>query len=492
MNTEAVLSEIRAYAEKRPLFLLSEVLKNTGTASEIHEILSAVRPYLVGMYLGARKTPDDAEVFWITAPSYRPGKSESERFEKSLQDAGVPGPLNHLIEDYIRKKTGKRWDDPQVLERIRGAVVAQKDSYWKEGEGRVIRYIKGYSVLGYLAYQFPVYFVQFQHVMKYLADEGLLKQRMVVLDAGTGPGTVPLAIIESLRYLRCSALIYGVEQSEEHAEAYSMLVPAYAEGGKTVVGDLFNEDIITFDPSQIPATIDLMVFSNVLNELGDLTPDKRADLVLRLSEALAEDGTIVLLEPADLANSTMLRQLSLLLKRHGLTIYSPCPSIWRGRCKVKRCWSFVEYPEIQRPPLMKKLMNCKESYRYDNTDIKFTYVIIRKDERVCCRVSIPKDRNYFRLSSMGEYVGEKTDVIVSVISGDLGNPKNAIYRICDGTGRKETYAILPRIYADKSGLLLKNASYGDLLALNGVKVMYNPDHDAYNLLITRTASIQYL
>ncbi|MDD1672509.1 MAG: 2-hydroxyacyl-CoA dehydratase family protein, partial [Methanomicrobiales archaeon] len=154
------------------------------------------------------------------------GLTRERRF---LDRPRVPANLERLIEAYIEKKTGKRWDDPVVLSRLRAAVIAQKRDYWREGEKRRISYHTGYQVLGYLAYQLPVFFVQFQHLLLELAREGLIKPDLRVFDVGTGPGVVPLAVIDFLRRAGGgSATLFGLDASEEHCEAYRFLVPASA------------------------------------------------------------------------------------------------------------------------------------------------------------------------------------------------------------------------------------------------------------------------
>src|SRR5690606_24408560 len=98
--------------------------------------------------------------------------------------------------------------------------------YWKE---KRVSYRKAYQVLGYLAYHAPVYLVQFEHILWQVINQGLAKPRMRILDLGTGPGVVPLAVIDLLGRLgNGSAEVYAVERSEEPLEAYSALVPAAA------------------------------------------------------------------------------------------------------------------------------------------------------------------------------------------------------------------------------------------------------------------------
>ena len=162
--------------------------------------------------------------------------------EKKQQDAffsapAVPRKLERLIQKYVEKKSAKKWDDPVVLDKIRKAIVSQKAQYWKAGQARKIDYRSGYSVLGYLAYQFPVYFAQFEHILYDMAQEGLLKDRMKVLDAGTGPGVVPLAIIDFYSRLDDHEVdVFAIEKYEENLEAYTTLVPEFASSdGKVKV-----------------------------------------------------------------------------------------------------------------------------------------------------------------------------------------------------------------------------------------------------------------
>ncbi len=137
----------------------------------------------------AKKINGDFEI--TRNPPVHPYILNPEEVKK--QDAffaarGIPGLLAQGIEEYITRKTGKPWDDLVTIERLRRAVVAQKDDYWKPAHKRSLRYTKAYSVIGYLAYHFPVYVMQTEYLLMMLAREGLLKKTMTILDVGTGPG----------------------------------------------------------------------------------------------------------------------------------------------------------------------------------------------------------------------------------------------------------------------------------------------------------------
>ena len=129
--------------------------------------------------------------------------------------------------------------------------------------------------------------------------------------------------------------------------------------------------------------------------LSDATLDSRADIVTHIAENLAPDGSILIVEPADEENATRMRSLTVALHKKGLSIFSPCSFIWGSTCTAPRCWSFETAPAIRLPHLMETLAHCEDSYRYVNTDIKYSYAVLRKDGRtrgefpVAGRIEIP-------------------------------------------------------------------------------------------------------
>ena len=156
---------------------------------------------------------------------------EKKRLWRFFEEPKVPRPLDELIREYITKKTGKQWDDPVILERIRQAVIAQKGDYWREGKKKKVQYEQGYRIFAYLAYQFPVYFIQFEHILGMLASSGLLKEDMTILDIGSGPGVAALATIDFLsRSGHGNATLHAVELAGEQREAFTFLTRRFSDG----------------------------------------------------------------------------------------------------------------------------------------------------------------------------------------------------------------------------------------------------------------------
>ncbi|WP_445475551.1 small ribosomal subunit Rsm22 family protein [Methanococcoides methylutens] len=493
MPKNNILSVLKYVSRMKKEFMLSEIKDYIEEEMSTQDIYSSVSPFLFDLKINATPLEGDFRMTRaISKEKLELTDEEKERIVSFLGAAAVPGQLQKIIEQYIKQKTTKDWDDPIVLEKIRKAIVAQKNAYWKSGKSRNISYEKGYSILAYLAYQFPVYFVQFEHILYSMALDGMLKTRMKILDIGTGPGTVPLSIIDFYKRLDVAEVaIHSVELYDENIEAYESIVPEYAKNKTRLsVAKPVKANLVDLKPEDIPDKIDLMVFSNVLNEVKELTIEQKAELVKKLSEKLTDDGNIILIEPADRVNSTEFRKLTLALKHLGLGIYSPCSFIWCRGCQPEQCWSFEQKEDIRPPHLMAKLADCEEAFRYLNTDIKYSYAIMRKDNLSRVSYKVPPKAKFASLSDMKKYVGKRINVVCSLMSGDLGDKKYSVYKVCDGTSRKQVYAVLPSHHVVYENARLKEERYGNVLELYNVLVKYNEAKDAYNLLLSKESIVK--
>jgi SAM-dependent methyltransferase len=325
-----------------------------------------------------------------------------------------------------------------------------------------------------------------------LARDGLLKKSMTIVDIGTGPGVVPLAIADFWSRLdNAKADVYSVERSEEHIEAFLYLRDRFVpKGGKVSVKPPVKADITTADPVKIPRQADLVVFSNVLNELGGKSPEQRADVVMHYAERLAPDGTILIIEPAEEAVSTQLRMLSLALKKRGLTVHSPCTFVWGTNCTPARCWSFVTAPSIRPTKIMETLAACDEPFRYVNTDIKYSYVVLRKDGKTRGTCRVPAGSRAIRLSQLHRHVDKRVNLIAAKMSENLGDAKTRMFRLCDGSAETPVYAVVPSYHITAENEAILSAPYGAVIELQGVLVRHNPKHNAFNVLVNRNTAVQ--
>ncbi len=493
MNKKKVLSTVRYVASTKPVFFLSEITAYFDDPMTVSRIYGIIRPELTRLGLTAKENAGDVEISRIVLPQpYLLNREEQERTEAFFTARSIPAALDRGIGCYLSKKVGKDWTDPAILERLRRAIVAQKDDYWKASHKRSLKYTKGYSVLGYLAYHFPVYFMQTERLLAKLARDGMLKNTMTILDAGTGPGVVPLAIADFYSRLDSArATVWSVERSEEHLEAFTFLAREFVKKSAGVeIMPPIKADLRDVNISHVPEKIDLLIFSNVLNELPDSTLDTRAGIVARLAERLAPDGSVLIIEPADEENATRMRSLTIALATYGLSIHAPCSFIWGTPCTAPRCWSFESAPAIRMTTVMEALARCEDSYRYVNTDIKYSYAVLRKDGQRRSTYRISPGSKFLRLSRIHLHVGKRVNVAGLKMSGELGDARNHVFKICDGTARTPVYAVLPSYHITPKNDLITSAPYGTVLELRNVLVRYNKGHDAYNLLVSRNTEIR--
>lgn len=420
----------------------------------------------------------------VPAKRHQLSEKEDKLFREFLDRRVFDPRLEKLILAYIEKISGKAWRDETVLEKIRTAVMLQKESYWKEGEKKNVRYKGAYSVLGYMAYQMPGYTAEVSELFIHLIQEGVVRDHIRVLDVGAGPGTVTAALAQVLALTEgMTATVTAVEKFETHREAYTAVTEKFAEkaGGKVVTEKILAADITEV---KIEGEFDFIFCANVINELTSLDREAKADLLMNLSGHLADDGTLVLLEPADLVNATSLRDISRDLKRKGLTLYAPCNDLRGIACNVSPCWTFASYKDIRPTKLMFALGGETEKFRFVNTDVKFSYAILRRDGHRKCGYKIPAEAKRARLSHLKKHVGKRIHVTVSVMSNDIGDAKNYLYLVCDGTGDMPAYVALPAYHRNVTHESLLRAPYGSVVAIDSVLVRYNKNQNAYNLLLS--------
>ena len=139
---------------------------------------------------------------------------------------------------------------------------------------------------------------------------------------------------------------------------------------------------------------------------------------------------------------------------------------------------------------MELVASCKEAYRFLNTDIKYSYAVLKKDQHIRkTDTSEGVRKKTALLSTLARHVDRRINVFAAVMSGDLGNNKTHLWKLCDGTPQKPVYAVMPSYHLSSENEYIMKAGYAEKVEISGVLVRYNPNHDSYNLLITRTTRI---
>jgi len=204
-------------------------------------------------------------------------------------------------------------------------------------------------------------------------------------------------------------------------------------------------------------------------------------------DALADDGTLAAIAPADLETSTGLRSVErTVADGRDVSVYAPTLRLWPGLAPEDRGWSFDERPRIDAPGFQRRLDDASgEPGPFRNETVKFSYSLLRTDG--ARRVDVRADRSrHARMADMDDHVTDRIDLLAVKLSRNLadGNP---LFKIGDGSERLEQYAVLTR----ESGLNrdLLRADYGAVCQFENVLALWNDDEGAYNLVVDGEAVV---
>jgi len=368
------------------------------------------------------------------------------------------------LEELLVERYGPDWPTRASGDTLRDAIRRLKEEYFA---GADVAYDET-TAMAYAIYHLPDYYAAVQYVLGDLIDRGLLSYDLRVVDVGAGVGGPALGLVD---FLPDDALLayHGIEPSP----AADVLDAVLEEAGRNVHATIQREPAEAVEP---PAC-DLLLFGNVLSELDDPPA-----VVRRYAEALEEDGTLVLLAPADLETSTGLREIERSLAGDGIGVYSPTVRLWPGEEPDDRCWSFDVCPDLEVPGFQRRLDDAAGGDgEFVNVDVQFSYALLRPDGTR--RIAFDPDPGRFaRMAETDRHVTERIDLAAVKLSHDLADEEgNPLYLIGDGSQDVDHYAVLTRETGLNADLVA--ADYGDLLVLESTLALWNDDEEAYNLVV---------
>lgn len=217
-----------------------------------------------------------------------------------------------------------------------------------------------------------------------LHPKGLLrKDRLTVLDLGSGPGTALLGMLEFFSQqdhqpvLDCTAL----DQVGENLKDAERL---FAEWRGSIGMDASLRTLRS-GVEQAAARLageryDILVLSNALNELfhgeDERIEERRNVLLALLSHLMDQQGSCIIIEPALRETSREMLEVVCGLPAQTVQVYAPCPAA--GLCATlenARDWQHEEVP--WDPPRIVRDVDQRIGLRKDA--LKFSYVVLRKD-----------------------------------------------------------------------------------------------------------------
>ena len=291
--------------------------------------------------------------------------------------AVFPSKLEEAIKETLSNKYGQDWfSSNEVRCRLMDSIDFLRENFCPEAYVSDVPY--AYSI-----YYLPQNFHKIQlMLLELLADDLLpLRRHFKVLDIGMGVGTTVFAVMDFLEVLYMASPVFsvqfpiekvtiqGVEKSKENVKVFNEIFSRYSNKIESEVLsflnlrdplciDVTNED---FFEKMGEEEFDIIVVSNIINELSRQGLDLTAWLGKLRRYLKEKTGLLLLVEPASKEETLTLRTLSKRLVQMGVyKIVRPCGEMTGNHPMpgCERCWSFRR--EVMQMPNISKIMVKRE------------------------------------------------------------------------------------------------------------------------------------
>ncbi|MEZ3143724.1 methyltransferase [Halobaculum sp. MBLA0143] len=416
--------------------------------------------------LGLRERDDGTFVPVTEEPVPAPG----------WEPTAFPEQYDRAVESALIEAFGREWYDGDSGHQLRERIRELKENYYR---GQAVSYDEE-AALAYAVYHGADFYAATGYCLDPLARRGLLDRRLRVLDVGAGTGGPALAIHD---YLPDDAVVdYHAVEPSANADVFETVV---AETGRNFRTTVHRTTAEALDPAEVGG-VDLLVFGNVLSEL-----DAPAATVQRYCETLTDDGTCLLLAPADLETATNLRSVERsVVDGSEFDVYAPTLRLWPDASPSDDGWSFDERTSVTPPATQEQLAGAArpdefpdredfDAEQFRNGSVRFAYALLRRDGERRLPVRASPDR-HARLAEAETHVTNRVNCLVVKLSRNLADGGNPVYRVGDGSQTVDHYAVSTRESVLNEEL--RTAPYGTVLSVENVLVLWNDDEEAYNLV----------
>lgn len=296
----------------------------------------------------------------------------------------------------------------------------------------------------------------------------LTKDRLRVLDIGSGPGTAILGVLDYFSVLKHRPFLEftAVEPVAENLREAKALFKASIEESRISASlETINSGLESISEGRVGSlkgTYDIIILSNLLNEVANLEEDRlsrRVSILKRLmTESLSDDGSCIIIEPALRETSREMLEVRDGLLEEGFNIYSPC--LMGDKCPAlenPKDWCHEDVP--WEAPAIVKEVDRLTGLRKET--LKFSYLIIRKDGLSITEIF---DKNSFR-----------------VVSEPLRTKGKIEFYICGASGRR----LIVRFDKDKAPA---NETFSGLRRGDIVSIV-NPVDEGKRLRVAKDAAV---
>lgn len=346
--------------------------------------------------------------------------------------------------------------------------------------------------LSYLMYYLPANLFKIWKPLLDLQIKNLLKPHFSLLDIGSGPGSIPVGIIEyykelavSFPQISFSIKITLIEAEKEFIEISEEMI-SKVKGMKPHNLEICLEKSICIsidENTQFDSNYqyDLITMSNFLNVNEGENYKNSIAIISKIKNLLKQDGSFIIIEPGDKNSSKSLKRIrNELVNNQILNIFSPCIGIWEEKSKYNcECFSMVRcFWEI---PRLYNFLRYKGLNKGNRIDVPFNYVVLRKDNLKKYETE-NNSQHYVKLNDIRKFHGQVVNV-KALIRTVIEKDNNLIIALCDGTCEfaKDSEAVWFKISKEK----LKKSKINNPLIAGGrmtlKKILVNISNQKVNL-----------
>lgn len=296
--------------------------------------------------------------------------------------------------------------------------------------------------LAYLLYYLPANVFKIWKPLLDLQLKNVLKPHIRVLDVGTGPGSIPIGIIEYYRSLAesfpeisFSVSFTLIEAEEEFLKiAREMIASAKAITTQNLdinIENLLCEKIDAKSKFNNLKKFDIITMSNFLHVNEGENSRNATSIINTFKNLLEEDGSLIVIEPGDQISSKSLKRIrNEVVNNNVLNVFSPCIGIWEDKNNYNcQCFSMVR--SFWKIPRIYEYLVTKGLSKARRIDVPFNYVVLRHDKTKKYEIT-RNSQHYVKLADLKQYSSQIVNVIALIRTViQKGNMVNIA--LCDGS-----------------------------------------------------------
>ena len=339
--------------------------------------------------------------------------------------------------------------------------------------------------LSYLIYYLPANLFKIWKPLLDLQLKNMLKPNLRVLDIGTGPGSIPIGIIEyysliartfpDQKFKIIFSLVDAQKEFTDIANSIILYVSNYIPDNLTIVVDRIENSFVQSENDYSHfGKYDIITFSNFMTFNESTNTDNGYNIIRTFKKFLNDDGSIIIIEPADEINCKNFKKLRNEIVNTGLmNIFSPCIGVWNKKTHYDcNCFNMVR--SFWNTPDIYKLLSQKGLKKGSKNFVPFNYVVFRKDNNK--KYAAEKNQKGFTLLS--EIHGKNNEVvnIMALIRTAIYNKSGSLsISLCDGTcdysdGTSAVWLNLSSEQLSKQKIDVKLLT-GERIRINKIKVI---------------------